>query len=166
MDAVDDALNACFEFATHSDEGPSESPSQEEAVVSLGLDGLCLESSENQFDGVDRLKNRTDRVWSHWKIAAPHLSEDVFRGVRHSLHAGETEEAARTLDGMDRSKDALEDLEVVRVGLELHNLLIKTLEVLVTLYQKFIQQIVHCLFPDVDNRGAIPWREPHVDVGM
>src|SRR5215472_601762 len=59
------------------------------------------------------------------------------------LQPGQAEKAARALDGVNQAEDVIEDLGVVRLLLEPHQLIVDGVEAFARLRQKLPQQIVH-----------------------
>jgi hypothetical protein len=64
--------------------------------------------------------------------------------VRQRLEARQSEKAAGALDGVDEPEDIAENLGVVRVLLETHELDVDHVEALVGLDQEFLEKIIHC----------------------
>ena len=63
--------------------------------------------------------------------------------MRQRLEARQAEKAAGSLDGVNEAEDVIEDLGVVGVLLETHELDVDDVETLVGLGQEFPQQVVH-----------------------
>ena len=63
--------------------------------------------------------------------------------MRQRFKPRQAEEAARALDGVDQAEDVIQDLGVVRLLLELHQLIVNGVQALAGLRQKLPQQIIH-----------------------
>src|SRR6476620_8622651 len=77
--------------------------------------------------------------------------------MRHRFKPGQSEEAARALDGVNQAEDVIQDLGVIRLLLELHQLIVDGVQALAGLRQKLPQQIIHELRltePDFDSWAA------------
>ncbi|MET4789475.1 hypothetical protein ABIF64_001653 [Bradyrhizobium japonicum] len=77
--------------------------------------------------------------------------------MRQRFKPRQAEEAARALDGVDQAEDVIQDLGVVRLLLELHQLIVDGVQALAGLRQKLPQQIIHELRltePDFDAWAA------------
>ena len=71
------------------------------------------------------------------------LPISAFGGVRQRFQARQTEESAGALDGVDEAENVVENLGVVRLLLETHELDVDHVEALVGLGQEFPEQVVH-----------------------
>ncbi|MHC2862572.1 hypothetical protein ACVIYH_003650 [Bradyrhizobium diazoefficiens] len=63
--------------------------------------------------------------------------------MRQRFQSRQAEEAARPLDGVDQAEDVIQDLGVVRLLLELHQLIVDGVQALAGLRQELPQQIIH-----------------------
>ncbi len=75
--------------------------------------------------------------------AVAELAHQRFGGVRQRFEPRQAEEAAGALDGVDEAEDVVENLGVVRLLLEAHELDVDDVEAFVRLGQEFPQQVVH-----------------------
>ena len=99
---------------------------------------LRFDRLEDRFDAVDGGKNQRDGFGGdrHPVAEFPH---QVLGGMRQSLEPGQPEKAASAFDGMNEPKDVAEDLAVVRILLEAHQLGIDPLEAFAGLGQEFLK---------------------------
>ncbi|MGY3655746.1 hypothetical protein ACVJ19_002409 [Bradyrhizobium sp. USDA 376] len=63
--------------------------------------------------------------------------------MRQRFEPRQAKEAASTLDGVDQAEDVIQDLGVVRLLLELHQLIVDGVQALAGLRQELPQQIIH-----------------------
>ena len=63
--------------------------------------------------------------------------------MRQRFQTRQPQEAAGALDGVDQAEDVIQDLGVVRLLLELHQLIVHGVQALAGLRQKLPQQIIH-----------------------
>ena len=75
--------------------------------------------------------------------AVAEFAHQGFGGVRQRLQARQAEEAAGALDGVDQTENVAENLGVVGLLLEAHQLDVDHVETFVGLGQEFPQQVVH-----------------------
>ncbi|MGY4499357.1 hypothetical protein ACVWYH_003288 [Bradyrhizobium sp. GM24.11] len=80
---------------------------------------------------------------SRHRHAVAELAHQRLAGMRQRFKPRQSEEAARTLDGVDQAEDVIQDLGVVRLLLELHQLIVDGVQALAGLRQKLPQQIIH-----------------------
>jgi hypothetical protein len=74
--------------------------------------------------------------------------------MRHGLEARQAEEAARALYGVNEPEDVPEQVGIVGVLLELHQLEIENREALGRFRKKFAEQVVHWSRPSEYCRGG------------
>ena len=111
-------------------------------VAAGGLFALIGKLGEDVLDPVHRLEDRGDgdRV----DVGAVAESADHrFRRMGQRLQPGQADEAARALDGVHQPEDAVQDISVVGLAFEAHELAINRFEVLSGLGQELLQQFVH-----------------------
>ena len=75
--------------------------------------------------------------------AVAEFAHQRLAGMRQRFEPRQAEEAARALDGVDQAEDVIQDLGVVRVLLEPHQLIVDRVQALAGLGQKLPQQIIH-----------------------
>ena len=121
-------------------------------VGALRLALVLLELGENVLDAIDGEQDQRDRFAGH-RHAVAEFAHQGFGGVRQRLEARQAEEAAGALDGVDEAEDVAENLGVVGLLLETHELDVDHVEALVGLDQEFPQQIVHCSSLRSGERG-------------
>ncbi|MGY3361439.1 hypothetical protein ACVWZK_008102 [Bradyrhizobium sp. GM0.4] len=63
--------------------------------------------------------------------------------MRQRFQSRQSEEAARALDGVDQPENVIQDLGVVRLLFELHQLIVHGVQALAGFRQKLPQQIIH-----------------------
>ena len=96
-------------------------------VVSRRLAFVGFEAFENGLDPVDGAKDEGDGLGRD-RHAVAEFAHQAFGSVREGLQPGQTEKAAGALDGMDEPKDVAEDVAVIRLLLEAHQLRIDAFE--------------------------------------
>ena len=74
-------------------------------------------------------------------VAEP--SHQRFGGVGQSLEPRQSEKSASALDGVNQAKDVAQDLAVVRLLLETHELGVDAIQTLAGFGQEIPQQLVH-----------------------
>ena len=82
------------------------------------------------------------------------LPISVSAGMRQRFEPRQAEEAAGALDGVDEAEDVVENLGVVRLLLETHQLDVDGVEALAGLGQELPQQIVHGTQPSDARQRA------------
>src|SRR5262249_22260072 len=125
-DAIDHALKAGDEIV----------------INSVGLALLAFKRLEDDFDAVDGGKNEGDSL-ARCRRAVAKLAHQRFGGMRERFKARQSKKSAGAFDGMDQPEDIIENLRVVRILLETHELDVDYVETLVGLGDKFPQQVVH-----------------------
>src|SRR5262249_13657457 len=103
---------------------------------------LLLQVVENVLDPVDGGQDHRDGLAGH-RHALAELAHQRLGGVRQRLEARQAEETAGPLDGMDEAENVVEDLGVIRILLEMHELDGDRVQALAGFGQKFTQQVVH-----------------------
>jgi len=114
------------------------------AAFRLVLPGFDL--VEDDLDAVDGGENEGDRLGGD-RHAVAELAHQRFGCVRQRFEPGQSEKPARALDGVDEAKDVAEDIGVIRLALEAHQLGVDPRETLAGLGQKLAQQVVHAQAP-------------------
>ena len=82
---------------------------------------LAFEGFENFLDAIDGGKDERDGVVGR-RHAVAKLAHQRLGGMRQRFQPRQTEEAAGALDGVHETEDVIEDLGVVRILLETHEL--------------------------------------------
>ncbi len=103
---------------------------------------FALERIENGLDAVDGGENERDRVVGRGQPIAK-LAHQSFGRVRERFQPRQIEEAAGAFDGVNEAEDVIEDLGVVGILLETHELDVHDVETFVGLGHEFPQQVVH-----------------------
>ncbi len=112
------------------------------AVVAVGLGFGGFEAGQNLLDAVDRGQDQRHGFGSH-RHAVTEFAHQGLAGMRQRLEPRQPEEAASALDGVHQAENVIQDLRVVRVLLELHQLVVDRIQALAALRQELAQQIVH-----------------------
>ena len=111
-------------------------------VGALGLGLGRLEPAEDFLDAVDGGQDQRHRVGGD-RHAVAEFAHQGLAGVGQRFKPRQPEEAASALDGVNQAEDVIEDLGVVRLLLEPHQLIVDGIQALAGLRQKFPQQIIH-----------------------
>ncbi len=106
----------------------------------LGL--IALEAVEQCLDPVDGGENERDRLAGD-RSAVAKVPHQGFGSVGQSLQPRQAEKAAGSFHGVNETKDVIENLGIVRVMLEAHELHVDDVDALVRLGQEIPQQLVH-----------------------
>ena len=93
----------------------------------LGLG--CLKPGENFLDAVDAGQDQRDRFSGH-RHAVAEFAHQRLGGMRQRFKTRQAEEAAGALDGVNQPKDIIENLGVVRILLEPHQLIVDRIQAL------------------------------------
>ena len=112
------------------------------AVRAFGLGLVLFEPGEDFLQAVDGREDERDGVAGH-RHAVAELAHQGLGRVRQRLQARQAEESAGPLDGVDQAENVVEDLGVVRLLLEAHELHVDDVQALVGLGQELVQQVVH-----------------------
>ena len=75
--------------------------------------------------------------------AVAEFAHQGLGGMRQRFQARQPQKAAGALDGVNQAKNVIEDLGVVRILLEPHQLVVDGVQALAGLRQKLPQQIIH-----------------------
>ena len=75
--------------------------------------------------------------------AVAEFAHQRLGGMRQRFEPRQPEEAAGALDGVNQAKNVIQNLGVVRILLEPHQLIVDGIQALVGLRQKLPQQIIH-----------------------
>src|SRR5262249_19673910 len=111
-------------------------------VVARRLRLVALELIEQCLDSVDSGQDQRDRL-TRYRAAATKASHQRFGRMGERLEPRQAEEAARPFDGVDEAEDVVEDLGVVRLLLEAHQLHIDDVQAFARLGEEVPQQLVH-----------------------
>ena len=110
------------------------------AAVRLAL--FAFEGFQNLLDAIDGGEDERDGIVGRRQAVAK-FAHQRLGGMRERFQPWQPQEAAGALDGVHETEDVIEDLGVVRVLLETHELDVDHVETLVGLGHEFPQQIVH-----------------------
>ncbi len=106
----------------------------------LGFGGL--EPPENFLDAVDAAQDQGDR-FGRDRHSVTEFAHQGFAGMGQRFQPRQPQKAAGALDGVNQAKDVIENLGVVRVLLEPHQLIIDGIQTFAGFRQKLPQQIIH-----------------------
>ena len=109
-------------------------------ALGLGLGGL--EPCENFLDAVDAGQDQRHRFGGD-RHAVAEFAHQRLAGMRQRFEARQAEKAAGALDGVNQPENVIQNLGVVRILLEPHQLIVDRIQAFVGLGQKLPQQIVH-----------------------
>ena len=110
--------------------------------VDRALAAAGLDRGEQGADAVDHLQQHARAGRGQLQLAVPQPGEHVLPDVRDLLEPVEGQEAAGALDGVDRPEDAGQPLAGVGVLLEGDQVGVQLVEVLVTLDQELLDDVV------------------------
>ena len=114
------------------------------AAFRFGLGGL--EPGENFLDAIDRGQDQRDGAGGD-RHAVAEFAHQGLAGMGQRFQPRQAEEAAGALDGVHQAEDVIQNLRVVRVLLEPHQLIVDRIQALVGLRQEFPQKIIHLSMP-------------------
>ena len=103
---------------------------------------VLLEPAEHLLEPVDGRQDERDGLAGD-RHAVAELAHQRFGGMRQRFEPRQPEKAAGALDGVDEAEDVVENLGVVGLLLETHELDVDHVEALVRLGEEFPQQVVH-----------------------
>jgi hypothetical protein len=112
---------------------------------------MLLQFAEDVLDPVDGKQNERDGVGGHRHPVAK-LAHQGFGRMRQRFEARQAKETAGALDGVHQPEDVAENLRVVGLLLETHELDIDDVEALVGLDQEFLEKLVHPQQPWLGER--------------
>ena len=104
-------------------------------VGALGLGLGRLEARQDLLDAVDRGQDQRDRSAGD-RHAVAEFAHQGLAGMGQRFQPRQPEEAAGALDGVHQAEDVIQDLGVVRVLLEPHQLIVDRVQALARLGQK------------------------------
>ncbi len=105
-------------------------------ALRLGLGGL--EPREDFLDAVDARQDQADRL-ARDRHAVTEFAHQRLAGMRQRFQPRQSQKAASALDGMDEAEDIIQNLGVVRILLEPHQLIVDRVQALAGLGQKLPQ---------------------------
>jgi hypothetical protein len=103
---------------------------------------------EDVADSVDEFEERGRALLGHHQPAVAQPGQQALAGVGERFELAEREEAAGALDRVDGAEDALQQRVGVRLPFERDKIAIELIEILVTLYEKLVHdllELVHLL---------------------
>ena len=107
-----------------------------------GSASVASSPDENFLDAVDAGQDQRHR-FGRDRHAVAEFAHQGLAGMRQRFQPRQSEEAAGALDGVNQAEDVIEDLGVVRLLLEPHQLIVDGIQALAGLRQKLPQQIIH-----------------------
>ena len=121
-------------------------PRDQIAIAAGRLASARARSRRESLDAVDGGENERDGVGGD-RHAVAELAHQGFGGMRQRLEPRQAEEAAGALDGVDEAKDVAEDVGVIRILFEAHQLDIDTSRLSFVSVRELPQQVVHTQAP-------------------
>ena len=112
------------------------------AVFAFRLGLIGLELRQQVLDAVDGGEDQRHGLAGH-RHAITEFAHQGLGGVRQRFEPRQAEEAAGPLDRVHQAEDVIEDLGVVRLLLEPHQLIVDGVQALAGLRQKLTQQVIH-----------------------
>ncbi len=102
----------------------------------LGLGGF--KSAENFLDAVDAAQDQRHRLRRD-RHSVAEFAHQGLAGMSQRFEARQTQETAGSLDGMNEAENIIQDLGVVRILLEPHQLIVHGVQAFAGLRQKLSQ---------------------------
>jgi hypothetical protein len=141
---------------------------QQRRVVAVALPAGAADVLQHFPDGIDQGQQGTGNFGPQKELAVAQPAQQALAAVADLLQPGEAEEAARAFDVVDGAEDTGEPVAVLRVGFQGHEVAVQLLEVLVTLEQEFLDQVlvVHATSPFPDAVPVIDRTAPSQQSGQ
>ncbi len=111
-------------------------------VISLRLGLGRFQLTQDVLDAIDRGQDQRHRRARHRHAVAEFAHQGLGR-MGQRFQPRQSQKAAGPLDGVNQAEDVVQDLRVVRLLLEPHQLIVDGIEALARLRQKLPQQIIH-----------------------
>lgn len=111
-------------------------------VGAFGLGFGRLELIEDVLDAIDGGQDQRHRLTGGGH-AVTEFAHQGFGGMGQRLEARQSEKPAGSLDGVNEAEDVVENLGVVGLLFEAHQLVVDNVETFVRLGQELSEQIVH-----------------------
>ena len=111
-------------------------------VGAFGLGFGRFQARQNFLDAVDGGQDQRHRLGGD-RHAVAEFAHQRLAGMGQRFQPRQSEEAAGALDGVHQAEDVIQNLGVVRVLLEPHQLIVDRVQALAGLGQKLPQQIIH-----------------------
>ena len=89
------------------------------------------------------LKQSASNVCPQQQLLIPQLAKQVLPGMRLLFQLLESQESARTFDRVNAAKYSRQKFHIGWLCLQLHQIPVKTVEVLIAFHQKFLDQFIH-----------------------
>ena len=109
-------------------------------ALGLGLGGF--QAGEDFLDAVDGGQDQRHGFGGD-RHAVAEFAHQRLAGMGQRFEPRQAEEAAGALDGVNQAEDVIQNLGVVRVLLEPHQLIVDRIQAFAGLGQKLPQQIIH-----------------------
>ena len=120
-------------------------------IVALRLRLGSFEAGKDFLDAVDAGEDQADRLPGD-RHAVAEFTHQGLAGMRQRFQPRQPQKSAGALDGVDETKDVIQNPGVVRILLEPDQLIIDGVQALARLRQELAQQVVH--EPDLRTHGA------------
>ena len=104
-------------------------------VGAFGFGFGGFQARQDLLDAIDRGQDQRDRVGGD-RHAVAEFAHQRLAGMGQRFQPRQPEEAAGALDGVHQAEDVIQDLGVVRVLLETHQLIVDRVQALARLGQK------------------------------
>ena len=121
-------------------------------ALGLGLGGF--EAGQDFLDAVDRGQDQRHGLGVD-RHAVAEFAHQRLAGMGERFQPRQAEEAAGALDGVDQAEDVIQNLRVVRVLLEPHQLIVDRIQALAGLGQELPQKIIHMSMPSKKIRYLV-----------
>jgi len=116
-------------------------------VVGVAFDACVLDRAKKSADGVDHAQQGAGDVGIELQLAVAEQAQQAFADVRDALELAEGEEATRALDRVDRPEHAGEQRARVGLLLQRDEVAVELVQILVTLHEELLDDLVHSLLP-------------------
>ena len=131
-------------------------------IVALRFRLGGFEAGEDFLDAVDAGEDQADRL-PRDRHAVAEFAHQGLAGMRQRFQPRQPQKAASALDGVDQTKDVIQNLGVVRILLEPNQLIVDGVQALARLRQELAQQVVH--EPDLRTHGRARLRRAFRGLG-
>ena len=121
-------------------------PVDQVPVAAFRLGFVLLELGQDFLQAIDRQQDERDGFARH-RLAVTKLAHQRLGGMRKRLEARQAEETTGTFDSVNKAEDVIENLRVVWILLELHQLNVDEIKALVGFGEEFAKKIIHRLGP-------------------
>jgi hypothetical protein len=117
-------------------------PTDEIGVVAFRLVLQVFDAAQDRFDAIKRGQNERDGI-ARDRHAIAEFAHQALGRVGQPLEPRQSQEAARAFDSVNEAENIAEDLSVVRLLLEAHELGVDAIQTFAGFGQEIPQQLVH-----------------------